>query len=123
MLIDLLVEALILKDFKSEHAIEAADYVLNKSKPTNIVLKELASHFLEQPSIQNIQSTQISEPQIVYPVIANLKQSVRFYDKNPIAWCNMSLYYADLKMKRLFGARFNAIFIALRALSICASVA
>jgi len=94
--VDLLAEALILKDFKSKYAIEAADHVLNKSKTTNTLLKELASHFLEQPSIQNIQSTQISEPQIVYPVIAGLKNSVRFYDKNPIAWCDMALYYATL---------------------------
>ncbi|GAI79477.1 unnamed protein product, partial [marine sediment metagenome] len=94
--VDLLAEALILKDFKSEHAIEAADYVLNKSKTTNTVLNELASHFLEQPSKQNIQSTQISEPQIAYPAIANLKKSIRFYDRNPIAWCDMALYYATL---------------------------
>lgn len=94
--VDLLAEALILKDFKSEYAIKAADYVLNKSKTTNTVLKELASHFLEQPSIQNIQLMQIGEPQIAYTVIANLKKSVRFYDKNPIAWCDMALYYATL---------------------------
>lgn len=93
---DLLAEALILKDFESKYAIEAADHILNKSKTTNTIIKELASHFLEQPEVQNIQAQQIGDPQIIYPLIADLKKTVRFYGRNSIAWCDMALYYAKL---------------------------
>jgi tetratricopeptide (TPR) repeat protein len=94
--VDLLAEALILKDFKSEDVIKAADYLLNKSKTTNTIIKELASHFLEQPSIKISQLPNICEPQDEYTNIANLKKSVRLYDKNPIAWCDMAIHYATL---------------------------
>lgn len=93
---DLLAEALILKDFKANYAIEAADYILNKSETTNAIIKELALHFLEQPEVENIQSSKIGNPQIIYPLIAELKEAVRFYDRNPIAWCDMAIYYAKL---------------------------
>ena len=93
---DLLAEALILKDYKSKYAIEAADYILENSETTDMVINELASHFLEQPETPNIQSSKTSDPDIIYPLIGALKQAVRFYDKNPIAWCDMALYYATL---------------------------
>lgn len=94
--VDLLAEALILKDFKSEDAIRAANYLLNQSKTTNPIIKELAGHFLEQPSINIALLLDISEPQNRYTNIANLKKSVRFYHRNPIAWCDMAINYATL---------------------------
>ena len=94
--VDLLAEALILKDFKSEYARQAANYLLNQSKTTNPIIKELAVHFLEQPLINIALLLDISEPQNRYTKIANLKKSVRFYHRNPIAWCDMAINYATL---------------------------
>lgn len=94
--VDLLAEALILKDFESEDARRAANYLLNQSKTTNPIIKELASHFLEQPAINIALLLNISEPQNRYTNIANLKKSVRFYHRNPIAWCDMAINYATL---------------------------
>lgn len=94
--VDLLAEALILKDFKSEYARQAANYLLNQSETTNPIIKELAVHFLEQPLINIALLLDISEPQNRYTKIANLKKSVRFYHRNPIAWCDMAINYATL---------------------------
>lgn len=94
--VDLLAEALILKDFQSEDAITAADYLLNKSETTNPIIKELATHLLEQPSTHIDPLLDIGEPQDQYTNIANLKKSVRFYHRNPIAWCDMAIHYATL---------------------------
>lgn len=94
--VDLLAEALILKDFESQDARRAANYLLNQSETTNPIIKELASHFLEQPSINIAMLLNIGEPQVRYTNIANLKRSVRFYHRNPIAWCDMAINYATL---------------------------
>ena len=94
--VDLLAEALILKDFKSEDARRAANYLRNQSKTTNPIIRELAGHFLEQPSINIALLLDISEPQNRYTNIANLKKSVRFYHRNSIAWCDMAINYATL---------------------------
>jgi tetratricopeptide (TPR) repeat protein len=94
--VELLAEALILKDFESEDSIRAANYLLNQSKTINPIIKELASHFLEPPSFNIALLFNISEPQERYTSIANLKKSVRFYHRNPIAWCDMAINYATL---------------------------
>ena len=94
--VDLLAEALILKDFESEDARRAANYLLNQSKTINPIIKELATHFLEPPAINIALLLNISEPQERYTNIANLKKSVRFYHRNPIAWCDMAINYATL---------------------------
>jgi len=94
--VELLAESLILKDFQSKDAIRAANYLLNQSETTNSIIKELARHFLEQPSINIALLLDISGPQSRYINIANLKKSVRFYHRNPIAWCDMAIHYATL---------------------------
>jgi len=94
--VDLLAEALIIKDFESEDAKRAARYLLNQYKTTSPIINELATHFLQQPLINIAHLLDVSEPQNRYTNIANLKKSVRFYHRNPIAWCDMAINYATL---------------------------
>ena len=47
--IDLVAEALIIKDFESGEAIKAANYILSKAPSSSLLIRELANHFLVEP--------------------------------------------------------------------------
>jgi tetratricopeptide (TPR) repeat protein len=94
--VDLLAEALILKNFNFEDAIRAAQYLLSQSKTTDPIIKQLATHFLEEPSINIGMLLDITEPEDRHANIASLKKSVRFYHRNSIAWCDLAISYATL---------------------------
>lgn len=94
--VDLLGEALILKNFKSDEAIKAAYYILNKAPTSSLLIRELASHFLEQPSLYKNASNPMTQIDFVRERIARLKKSVRAYPVNPISWSDLSLCYAIL---------------------------
>ena len=48
--VDLVAEALIVKDFQSSEAIKAAKYILSKGSLSSPLISQLANHFLEIPA-------------------------------------------------------------------------
>jgi len=94
--VDLLAEALIVKNFESEEAIKAAKYILSKAPASSKLIRELSNHFLEPTSSDKIISNQITPIDVSYANVARLKKSVRMYQLNPIAWSDLSLCYATL---------------------------
>jgi tetratricopeptide (TPR) repeat protein len=94
--VDLVGEALILKDFSSDEAMKAAHYILSEAPASSLLIIELANHFLEQPSSDKITISPTMQIEAVSERIARLKKSVRWHPMNPIAWSDMSLEYATL---------------------------
>lgn len=94
--VDFVAEALIIKEFESEEAIEAANYILNKERACSFLIRQLASHFLEPKPLKWAEPLEIQSINESREDIARLKKSVRMYPENPIAWSDLSLYYATL---------------------------
>jgi len=94
--VDLLAEALIIKNFESDEAIKAAHYVLNKAPASYRLIRELANHFLEQPSLGKIEISPITQIDFGREYVAPLRKSVRAHPINPIAWSDLALSYATL---------------------------
>jgi len=97
--VDLVAEALILKDFESSEAIKAAKYILRKGSSSSSLIRQLANHFLGKPedplSILR-EPKEIPDRDSQRKEIARLKRSVRSYPVNPIAWSDLSLSYATV---------------------------
>ena len=94
--VDLVAEAIILKNFDSEEATKAAQYILKKARKSLPLIRELANHFLEQPSSGTIDLSPTMQIEVVREHIARLKKTVRLYPLNPLAWSDLSLRYATL---------------------------
>lgn len=94
--VDLVAEALIVKDFESSEAIKAAKYILSKAPSASPLVNQLARHFLEPPASIWIEPSQMPKVNFNREEIARIKKSVRNYPENPIAWCDLSLSYATL---------------------------
>ncbi|HUV57144.1 MAG TPA: hypothetical protein VMV84_07935 [Dehalococcoidales bacterium] len=94
--VDFVAEALIIKDFESDEAIKAANYILNNTKPSHFLIRQLVGHFLEKPSLGWIEPSHMQNVNESREDIARLKKSVRMYSVNPIAWSDSSLHYATL---------------------------
>lgn len=94
--VDLLAEAIIVKNFKSGEAIKAANYILSKAPVWSKLIRELANHFLEPKLSNKIIFNEITPIDVRYENIGNLKKSVRMYQFNPIAWSDLALSYATL---------------------------
>lgn len=94
--VDLVGEALILKDFQSNDAIKAAKYILSKAPLSSLLIRQLANHFLEAPASVWMEANQVREADADREDIARLKKSVRNYPENPLAWSDLSLSYATL---------------------------
>ena len=94
--VDLVAEALIVKKFESDEAIKAAHYILSKAPTSSLLIRELANHFLEQPSSGEIEISPITQIDIGRERVAPLRKSVRAYPINPIAWSDLALSYATL---------------------------
>jgi tetratricopeptide (TPR) repeat protein len=94
--VDLVAEALILKDFQSGEAMKAAEYILSKAPPSKMLIRQLAGHFLEQPLSLWVDSSPISKVSEAIEDIGKLKKSVRAYLNNSIAWSDLALSYATL---------------------------
>ena len=94
--VDLVAEALIVKDFQSSEAIKAAKYILSKDPLPSSLISQLANHFLEIPVSIWTEPSKIPEVDADREDIARLKRSVRNYPMNPIAWSNLSLSYATI---------------------------
>lgn len=94
--IDLVTEALIVKKFKSDEVIKAAHHILKEAPTSSRLIRELANHFLEQPSSDKIELSPVTQIDIEYKRIARLKKRVRLYLANPIAWSDLALSYATL---------------------------
>ncbi len=94
--VDLVGESLIVKNFESEDARKAAKYILSKSAPSNILIRQLANHFLEKPRIDWVEPIEMPDLEVSYEYIASMKRFVRMHALNPIAWSDLSLCYATL---------------------------
>jgi len=93
--IDLVGEAVVVKDFESVEAVEAAEYILNRAQKSRKLAKEMANTFLATRSLTETENNpMISE--VNYSTTADLKKHVRFYPSNPIAWSDLSLCYATM---------------------------
>jgi len=91
--IDLVAEALILKNFESEEAIKAANYVIDEAPSSYILVRELANHFLE-PASGYTNLSLVANIDVDRARVACLKKSTRTNPFNPIAWSDLSLCYA-----------------------------
>jgi len=94
--VDLVAEAIIVQDFQSSEAIEAAKYILSKHRLSSSIIRQLANHFLELPVSIWKEPSKIPEIASDREHIARLKRSVRNYPVNPIAWSDLSLSYAAI---------------------------
>jgi tetratricopeptide (TPR) repeat protein len=97
--VDVVAEALILKDFESSEAIKAAKYILRKGSSSSPLIRQLADHFLgkiETPLSILREPEEIPDTDSQRIEIARLKRSVRNYPVNPIAWSDLSLSYATV---------------------------
>jgi tetratricopeptide (TPR) repeat protein len=92
--VDLVAEALIIRDFESSEAIAAAKFILDEAPSSSWLINELSSHFLETPGAKWSEPSDVADIYDIRRDIARLKRSVRNYAINPIAWCNLSLDYA-----------------------------
>ena len=124
--VDLVAEALIVKDFEFKEAIEAAKHILDRAVSSSILIRQLANHFLEQPRSDWIEPSCVPTVDARYEYISRLKKSVRMHPVNPIAWSDLALHYAALSqidkahtaMNVALGLTNNNRFI-LRAASRC----
>jgi len=94
--VDFVAEALILKEFESEEAIEAAKYILSKERAYSLLIRQLASHFIEPKRLKWEETFEFQSINESREDIARIKKSVRMHPVNPIAWSDLSLYYATL---------------------------
>ncbi|MBA7706104.1 hypothetical protein ES703_114950 [subsurface metagenome] len=94
--VDLLAEALIIKNFVFDEAIKAAQLIIRDAPSSSILIRELAKHFLEPPVSIKLESSQIGQPNYIKRLIGQIKKSVRTHPLNPVAWSELSLYYATL---------------------------
>ena len=94
--IDLVAEALIVKDFTSSEAIKAAQYIVSKGESCSSLTRQLANHFLEVPASIWIEPSEITDINGCGREIARSRRSVRDYPMNPIAWSDLSLSYATI---------------------------
>jgi len=94
--VDLVAEALIVKDFEFRQAIEAAKYILDRADSSSILIRQLANHFLEQPRPYWAEPSNTLPVDARHEYISRLKKSVRMYPVNPIAWSDLALCYATL---------------------------
>lgn len=93
--VDLLSEAIIIKDFASDEPINSAKFILSKAPQSFKFIRELAHSFLQEtPPSDPVQSP--SSQELHHKRIAKLKRTVRLYPYNPIAWSELSLCYATL---------------------------
>jgi len=94
--VDLVAEALIIKDFESDEAIKAAHHILKKAPASSGLIRELANHFLEPPSLGEIEIGPRTQIEVGRECVAPLRKSVRAHPINPIAWSDLALSYATL---------------------------
>lgn len=94
--VDLVAEALIVKKFESDEAIKAAHHLLRKAPASSRLVRELANHFLEQPSLDKIKISPITQIEFGRKCVAPLRKSVRAHHINPIAWSDLALSHATL---------------------------
>ena len=94
--VDLVAEALIVKDFESIDAIKAAEYILSEAPSSNFLIRQLSNHFLERPTSPWIEPSLTIEIDAERKDIASLKKAVLLYSKDAIAWADLSLHYATL---------------------------
>lgn len=92
--VDVVAEALIIRDFGSSEAIAAAKFILDEAPSWSWLVKELAAHFLKTPGAKWSEPSDVADIYTVRRDIVRLKKSVRNYVMNPIAWCNLSVDYA-----------------------------
>lgn len=94
--VDLVAEALIVKKFESDEAIEASHHILRKAPASSRLVRELANHFLEQPCLGKIEISPTTQIDLGRECVAPLRKSVRAYPINPIAWSDLAVSYATL---------------------------
>jgi len=97
--VDLVAEALVVKDFESREAIEGAKYILDRAESSSILIRELANHFLERPRPYWIEPSDILTIDARGKYISRLKKSVRIHPVNPIAWSDLALSYVAIGQK------------------------
>ena len=95
--VDLVAEALIIRDFESSEAIAAAKLILSKAPSSSSLVRQLANHFLQTTTSRWTDPSNLLDVNAVRKYIARLKKSVRNYLYNPIAWSNLSLGYATVE--------------------------
>jgi len=93
--VDLLGEALFIKKYSSEKALEAAKYILSYQNGSLIFLKEIANHYIEdEMSLNNVCTNKVNY--FERKQVHRLRQLVHEYPLNPIAWSDLSLFHAIL---------------------------
>jgi len=111
--IDLVAEALIVKDFSSTEARKAAKYILSKGASCSSLVRQLARHFLAVPVSTWEEISEIPDRNSYGREIGILRRSVRDYPVNPIAWSDLSLSYATIgKTKKAKKAMIVAMGLA-----------
>ena len=107
--VELVGEALIIKDFESTEADEAARYILSHAGTSQKLIAEMAEAFRRFHLLVNEDLNPTIE-EINYGTIMTLKKSVRFYPLNSIAWNDLALSYATMGQYEKFR---SAIVVAL----------
>ncbi|MFH0961046.1 MAG: hypothetical protein V1897_20370 [Pseudomonadota bacterium] len=93
---DLVAEKLIFKDFEAKQSRDAAIFILDNAPESARLVRDLAEHFLNEPTFsEEIIKTNYSR-EYARACIATLKRSVRSHPLNPVAWSDLSLCYAML---------------------------
>jgi len=92
--VDLVAEALILKAFESKPARTAAQFILKNTALSDLLIREIAQHFLEEPTVQQVVLNDGQIGNEMWTGIAILKKAVRNHPLDPIAWSDLALSYA-----------------------------
>ncbi len=90
--VDLVSEAILIKEFDSTEATNAAKYLISLEKKVHPIVKELAEHYLSKKSFGN--DNGIIDDKDNRAEITSNRKLVNNYVKNPIAWSDLSLCYA-----------------------------
>jgi tetratricopeptide (TPR) repeat protein len=87
---------MIFENYESNEAIDAANYALEITPSTNLLVRELAQHILDPTSLGSTQVPKVADGDQARQTTARLKRIVREYPFVPLAWSDLSLCYAIL---------------------------
>ena len=93
--VDLVAEAIVTKDFISEDAFNAAQFI-NRNPKSSWFMTKLANHYLEgtaidAPELKTVETYQLK--------ISKIRSFLDIYPGNPVAWSDLALSYATLGLR------------------------
>jgi tetratricopeptide (TPR) repeat protein len=98
--VDLLAEALVVREFDSQDGKKAAEFLLRAAPKSSLLMREMARHFLEEPACAPVLGPQPEVGNKGSAPIALLRKSLRGHPLDPVAWSDLSLWYAMLGQVR-----------------------